>query len=59
MGKINDFMSPKDEPNCEKLYGRYGCKYCKLDVDFAWWDSSKGLMFWVCQDNHRTEQHFV
>jgi hypothetical protein len=59
MSKISNFMQPKDEPGCEKLYGRYGCKYCDLDVDFAWWNSNKGLMFWICKNNHRSEQSFV
>ena len=59
MSKINDFMKPSEQSMYEKLTGVYGCKYCSHDVEGAWWDESKRLMFWTCPDNHRSEQQFV
>ena len=59
MSKISNFMGSSDQPNCEKLIGTYGCKYCDKNMDFAWWDPAKQIIFWVCPDNHRSEQQFV
>lgn len=55
MGKFENFINT-DPQGCEKLYGTYGCKYCKEDVEFAWWDANKAMFFWICPNNHRSEQ---
>jgi hypothetical protein len=59
MSKVSDFLNPPDQPGCEKIYGRYGCKQCDEDMEFAWWDRNKQMFFWVCSKNHRTEQPLV
>jgi hypothetical protein len=58
MGKFNQFIN-KDQENCEKLYGTYGCKYCEEDLDHAWWDVNKSMFFWICSNGHRSEHHLV
>jgi hypothetical protein len=60
MSKINDFVnkSHKDLEKWEKIYGRYGCKYCGEDSDFAYWDMDNSKMIWICSKNHRSEMQF-
>ena len=54
MGKFSNFVS-KDQPGCEKIFGTYGCKYCKEDLDHAWWDNNNAMFFWICSQGHRSE----
>ena len=58
MSKINDFVNnsqTKDLEKWEKLYGSYGCKYCKESSDIAYWDRGASKIVWVCSQNHRSE----
>ena len=58
MGKFEEFVKT-DQPGCEKIYGTYGCKYCKEDMDHAWWDLNKAMFFWICSKGHRSEHQLV
>jgi hypothetical protein len=61
MGKINNFIqqsSHKDLDKWEKIYGRYGCKFCKENTEFAYWDRNKSQLVWVCRNDHRSEMQF-
>jgi hypothetical protein len=61
MSKINNFLKNsqhKDLDQWEKLYGQYGCKYCKESSEFAYWDKNNSKLIWVCSKNHRTEMQF-
>lgn len=59
MGKINDFLNPDEPKGYEKINGFYGCKHCDENLDHAWWDAQRLILFWVCSKNHRTEQQLV
>ena len=60
MGRYDDFMKdPEPGVGIEKILGSYGCKYCKKDIDHAFWDESKFLLFWICPNEHRSEQQLV
>ena len=54
MGNFDKFVN-QDFSGCEKLHGNYGCKYCKEDLDYAWWDRKNELFFWICSQGHRSE----
>jgi hypothetical protein len=61
MSKFNEFISSNknnDLEKYEKMYGSYGCKYCKDDVDFAYWVRDEQKIIWVCSQNHRSEMQF-
>jgi hypothetical protein len=61
MSKINDFVKGsknKELDRLEKLYGNYGCKYCKEDSDIAYWDRSSSKIIWICSEGHRSEMQF-
>jgi len=62
MSKINDFVSKKsgkDMTRYEKMYGNYGCKHCREDVEFAYWDVDELKIVWICSQNHRSEHQLV
>lgn len=59
MGKIEDFLNTQEPSGVEKISGFYGCKYCNENMDHAFWDESKMVLFWICPEKHRTEQNLV
>jgi hypothetical protein len=56
MGKYSNFLKTYTVSHgFEKVNGSYGCQTCSVEVLEALFDKDKGIMFWICPQEHRSE----
>jgi hypothetical protein len=56
MTKFDEFVNEGSEEvsKFQKLDGNYGCQYCEQYTPVAYFDESKGEMFWYCSQKHKS-----